>query len=73
MWKKYLLVPVGAVTGAFILNTVSETLAERYECRKWYNFLRPSVHCFLIKRASELSDMSLQHWFVFTRKLWSFV
>lgn len=71
MWKKFILYPVGTLGGAFILHTVSEVMAEKYECRKWYNFFNMSVHCYLIKRASYLCEIGLQDWIVFTRKLWN--
>ena len=71
MWKKYILIPFGTIAASFVTHSLAEILAERYECRKWYNFFNMSVHCYLIKRVSYLCEIGLQDWLVATRKLWN--
>lgn len=57
-YKKVIIVPLGTLVLSFVGNTVAEILAEKYECRKWYNFLRPSVHCHVIKQVSSITEFN---------------
>ena len=65
---RYIMVPVCVLVGTFVLNALTESLIERYECRKWYNFFNMSVHCHLLKRISYMCDTGLEDWLFNLRK-----
>lgn len=73
MYKRFIVYPIVSVCAVFVAHTCAELLAERYECRKWYNFFNMSVHCYMIKRVSYLCEICLQDWIVATRKVWNLV
>lgn len=62
MWKRFLLWPLASLGMIFVTHAVAEMLAERYECRKWYNFFNMSVRCHVIKRISYMCDTGLEDW-----------